>query len=298
MDGDTNLLPACPAAADLNAEIQRFVQQLAADVSGAPIALPSYPVVALRVQRILMDPNAGTERVITIIGSEPVLAGKIIMMANSSALCNAGGPVTDLRTAVKRLGFDALRTAAISFAIAQLRGAPAYRGIVEPMKQLYQSSIEAAAMCHVLARQCDRASPDAAMLAGLVSGMGKLYILTRTDQYPLLFADSWVREEMLHEWHAQVARSILEHWQFAAEVVDAVAEMERATLDARTRPNLADVLACSYTILQNRDSPAKLASALQASRAAQRLGLKPELCKTLLAQSSTELIQLRRALGG
>lgn len=298
MDGDTNTVAAYPAAAELNAEIQRFVQQLAAAVSGPPIELPSYPVVALRVQRILMDPNAGTERVITIIGSEPVLASKVIMMANSAALNRVGSQVSDLRSAVKRLGFDALRTAAISFAISQLRGAAAYRSIVEPMKQLYQSSVEAAAMSHVLARQCDRATPDAAMLAGLVSGMGKLYILTRTDQFPLLFADNWVREEMLHEWHAQVARSILENWQFAPEVVEAVAEMERATLDSRTRANLADVLACSHTILQNRDSPQRLASALQASRAAQRLGLKPDLCRTLLAQSSAELMQLRRALGG
>jgi HD-like signal output (HDOD) protein len=296
MSADANPAPAPPSAADLNAEIQRFTQQLAVDVAGPPLELPSYPMVALRAQRVLMDPDAGVERVIAIIGSEPVLAAKILMMANSAALNRSGKQVTDLRSAVSRLGFDALRTAAISFAIAQLRNAAAYRNIAEPMKQLCQHSVEVAAISYVLARHCGPATPDSAMLAGLVSGMGKLYLLTRTSLFPILFADAWTRQEMFHSWHAQVARSILQNWQLAPEVVDAVAEIERAAMDQRTRVNLADVLACSQTILELQEFPEQLAAALTSSLAAQRLGLTPDSCIKLLADSADERAQLRRAL--
>jgi HD-like signal output (HDOD) protein len=276
--------------------MQRFVQQLDAEVSGPPLELPSYPVAALRAQRILMDPHAGTEKVLATIGGEPVLAAKIIMMANAAALNRSGKPVADLRTSISRLGFDALRTAAISFAIAQLRNAPAYRTIAEPMKQLWQRSVEIAAISYVVARQCGPATPDSAMLAGLVSGMGKLYLLTRTTQYPTLFADAWTRQEMFQNWHAQVARSILQNWHLPAEVVEAVGEIERAATDHRTRVNLADVLASSQTILELQEFPEQLGAALGGSLAAQRLGLSFESCEKLLADSADERAQLRRAL--
>lgn len=297
MGGATKMAPEPPSAAELNAEMQRFVQELEAAVAGPPIELPSYPVGALRVQRVLTDPNAGSERVITIILSEPVLAAKIVMMANSAALNRTGKRISELRSAVNRLGLDSLRTAAISFAIAQLRKAPAYRSIDEPMKQLWQNSVEVAAMSHVLARQCERTTPESAMLAGLVSGMGKLYILTRTDQYPKLFADAWMRQEIFQNWHAQIARSVLHNWQLAPEVVEAVAEMERTAGHKRSQSNMADVLACARTMLEFKEFPAKLSAALTDSPAAKRLGLSDEICATILVQSAEELTQLRSVLG-
>ena len=80
----------------------------------------------MRVQKVLSEDNANAERVVRVLGAEAGAGGtRVLTMANSAALNPSGKPVTDLRAAVTRLGFDALRSAAIGFAMAQLRRAKA-----------------------------------------------------------------------------------------------------------------------------------------------------------------------------
>jgi len=288
--------PAVPTPADLNAELTRFTQQLAKEVAGPPIELPSYPVIALRAQRALSDPHASADRIVQIICNEPVLAARMASLANAAAFNHSGKKIADIRTAVTRLGFDALRTAAISFALAQLRNAPAYRSIAEPMNELCEAGVELAALSCVVARATGCATPDSALLAGLVSGVGKLHILTHTDEFALLFADDWMRREMFHHWHAQVTRSVLTNWCLAPEVIDAASEFERAAQDSRSQVRLADVLACSKAIIELHHAPEKLAAHLELSHAARRLALHTERCAALLEESAEERQQLRSAL--
>ena len=187
---DSQVPRAAPTAGELNVQLRLVSEHLARVVGGPPIQLPSYPLVALQAQRIMMDPNTGLERLLGVISSEPVFAAKIVSMANSAALNRPGQRVTSLRAAVSRLGFDALRTAAVSFALAQLRSAAAYRGIAQPVKELCEAGVEVGVLGFVLARYTRAASPDTALLAGLVAGVGKLYILTRAEEFPVLFANS------------------------------------------------------------------------------------------------------------
>ena len=285
------------SAADASAEAMRFVQELAAEVNEGPIELPSYPEVALRVQRVLADSNADVTRVVKVIGGEPVLASRIITMANSAALNPSGKPATELREAVSRVGFDALRSAAIGFAVAQLRKAAAYRSIEKPMTVLWQQNVATAATCFVLARKLKRFAPDTAMLAGLVSGVGKLYILTRSSQFPALFGDADSYHSIVREWHPNVARSLLENWGMADEIIDAVAGFEDAGKDEHARVTLADVLGGASLLVDLRHTPDLLAARLQQDHAAARLGLTMAVCDELLAESAAEVTALREALG-
>lgn len=283
---------------EVSAETMRFLRQLSGDVAGPPIELPSYPEAALRVQRVLSDTSASAERVVRVIGGEPVLASRILAMANSAAMGRRDSEVVELRTAVQRLGFDTLRTATISFAVAQLRKAAAYREIQKPMTVLWQQSIDIAAMSCVLSRQLKRFVPDMAMLAGLVSGVGKLYILTRSTQYPALFSEPEAYQDIVRQWHPHVGRSILENWGMSSEIVEAVGDMEEAAIqDERGRVNLADLLSVSQLLTDMKDSPDMLAAVLPDHCAARRLGLSPESCAALLAESAAEVAALREALG-
>jgi HD-like signal output (HDOD) protein len=276
--------------------MQRFVRQLATDTSSPGLQLPSYPEVALRVQRVLSDVNAGSERVLRVLSGDPVLAARILALANSAAGNGSGRSVTDLRSAVARLGFDALRSAAISIAVAQLRKAAEYRGIERPMTALWQESVHTAAMGFVLARLGHRFPPETAMLAGLVSGVGKLYLLTRSSQYPALFASAEDYRELERQWHPQVARGILESWQLAPVIVDAVGDIDEAPQDERSRTSLSDVLATSQLLIRCVKAPAQMEAELPVHLAAQRLELTPAACASLLKESAAEIQALREAL--
>lgn len=281
----------------LSAETMRFVQQLSADVAGPALELPSYPEVALRVQRVLTDANSGVELVVRVVGSEPVLASRILTMANSAALNRSGKPLTDLRAAAVRVGFDSLRTAAISFAVSQLRKAAEYKSIEKPMSRLWQESVGTAAMSYVLARKLQRFAPDMAMLAGLVSGVGKLYILTRSTRYPALFSDPESYHSIERQWHPQIARSILENWKLAPEIIAAVGEIEEAPLDDRGVVTLADLLAAGQLLDNLKDALDVMDAALSENAACRRLGLTAAGSATLLKESAAELASLSEALG-
>jgi HD-like signal output (HDOD) protein len=273
-----------------------FVQELASEVAGGVIELPSYPDVALQVQRVLVDANAGEARVVKAISSEPVLAARVITMANSAALNPSGRPVADLRSALNRVGFDALRSAVFSFAMAQLRKAPAYGALQQPMAELWQRSTSIAASSKVLSRALRCSVPDTAMLAGLLSGVGQLYILVRGSKYRALSADSECRLALVRDWQSNVARSLLENWSMAAEVVDAVADSEFAPEDSRSEATLADLISCASAMVGLGGTPEVLQLQLAGDRAARRIGLTADNCTQLLRESADEVAALRAAL--
>src|SRR5262249_62388698 len=118
-----------------------FVQALASELSGGKIELPGFPHIVMRVQKVLADENADTNRIVKVLGSEPVLASQIVRMANSAALNPAGAGVTDLRAAVARVGLDTVRSATIAFAVRQLRDAPLLKGLESQLGMLWERSV-------------------------------------------------------------------------------------------------------------------------------------------------------------
>jgi HD-like signal output (HDOD) protein len=290
----SNSLPAMPP--DLSAETLRFVRQLAADVNAPGLELPCYPQVALRVQEALADANVDLNQLARLIGCDPVLAARILALANSVVFNSTGSPITDLRSAVARMGVDTLRSAAIGFAVAQLRKSSEYEPIVKPLAALWEESVNTAALSYILADHTRRCRPDVAMLAGLVSNIGKLYILTKSSQFPILFAHTERYQEIVQQWHAQIARSILENWRMVDEIIEAVAQVDEAPLDSRGRVSTSDVLAAAHLLVRLKAQPEDLEGALPQHQAAMRLGLDANACRGLLERCAAEVASLRDSL--
>lgn len=274
-----------------------LVRDLAAALSAGTVELPSYPQVALRLQKLLADDDSDADRLVRVLGAEPVLAARVTTMASSAALNPSGRKVSDLRTAVVMMGFDALRTTAAAFAMVQIRQASEYRNIETPMAELWRESVSLASMSFVVARATQRFSPDSAMLAGILFGIGKLYLLTRASKYPELFADESSFQSIVRDWHTSVAQALLESWNTAPEIAVAVRDWKSAADDPRLSSNLADVLAAADLLLSHCDAPELLQGLLADSRPMLRLGLKAGLAG-LLAESAAELESLRKALSG
>jgi len=275
-----------------------FVRELSVELSQSVIELPSFPDVAIRVQKVLSDESCTSERVVRVIGAEPMLATRVLSMANSAALNPGGKAISELRTAVTRLGFDALRAASVSFAMAQMRSAAGFRGVQRYLDGLWQHSVLVASLCFVVARRSGRVNPDTAMLAGLVHGVGKLYILTRSIRHPALFADQEMYQHIVNDWHGTIAKVLLENWQMAEEIITAV---DTYTDDSRhlrgSGAQLADVLELAVTLALCKQLPDVLGERIGALKSAARLELDAEACKTLLLESAEELSALRNALG-
>ena len=276
-----------------------FVQALAAELSGGKVELPGFPHIVMRVQKVLADENADAPRIVRVIGSEPVLATQLVRMANSAALNPTGTAVMDLRTAVARCGLDTVRSATIAFAIQQLRDAPALKGLEKQLGVLWRRGVQVASLSHAVAKRLTGAavSPDAAMLAGLLQGIGRLYILTRASRYPSLFADPLTYQTIEHDWHLSIAAALLENWGMADDIVQAVHDSENFDREPRGTAALADVLVVAGILADLQGEPEVLKAQTECSKPLQRLRLDYAACEVFLKESAAEIAALRDALG-
>src|ERR1700755_2500630 len=115
-----------------------FVQSLAAELSRGKVELPSFPDIALRVRKVLSDDDVSQDMVVRVVGSEPALAARVMQIANSAALNFSGKPITELRSAIARMGFNMVRSAAIAFAMSQLKKQETRRGLWEPLVDMWK----------------------------------------------------------------------------------------------------------------------------------------------------------------
>lgn len=274
-----------------------FVQSLAAELSGGKVELPSFPDIAMRVRQALADDNVTPDKVVRVVGSEPALAARLLQVANSAALNLSGKVVTELRTAVARLGFNLVRSAAIAFAMSQLKKVDALKGLENQLDVLWERSAAVAATSHVLARRCSKVNPDTALLAGLLHGIGELYILARANQHPALFANEPVYHMIVRDWHSSIARALLENWDMADEVIQAVSEFEDIERDYNGPVDLTDVLTIAHLIVSYRDYPDSIELNMQGVHACRRMKLDASAYKKLIHESADEIAALQTALG-
>jgi HD-like signal output (HDOD) protein len=82
-----------------------FVRGLAAELSRGHVDLPSFPEIALRVRKVLGDSNSTIEQVVRVVGSEPALSARLLRIANSASLNRSGKQISELRTAISRIGW-------------------------------------------------------------------------------------------------------------------------------------------------------------------------------------------------
>ncbi len=273
------------------------MRDLARALAAGAIELPSYPQVALRLQKLLADEDTDAEQLVRVLGAEAVLAARITAMAGSAALNPAGRTVADLRTAVVLMGYDALRTTTAAYAMSQIRQADEYRNISHAIVELWRESAQRAAMCFVLARHAGGFRPDTAMLAGMLAGIGKLYLLARASRYPGLLTEPARFQQIVRDWQVRVAQALLESWQIAPEIVAAVGGCQVAGDDHGSIANLADVLAAADLFVSYREQPDLLQASIAEHRPTLRLGLKAG-CAQLLEDSAAELQALQDALDG
>lgn len=280
-----------------NKDAFAFVQSLALEMSAGKIEIPSFPDVAVRIRKVLADENCDTSQVAKVVGAEPAMAARLLQVANSAALNPNGMRITELKTAIARIGFANVRSVSLAYAMDQIKNAPALLPIRKPLNELWERSVKVAAMAYVVARRWTKINADKAMLAGLMHGMGRVYILTRAVKHPALFSDAESYQQIVRDWNTSIAKAVLESWEIAPDIIDAVAHYEDIEREGQGSPDLTDVLTIANLLVSFHADVAQLEMRLQEATASKRLDLTPETCQKALQETAGELTSLRQALG-
>jgi HD-like signal output (HDOD) protein len=274
-----------------------FVRSLAAELSSGEVDLPSFPEIAVRVRRVLSDPKSSIEQVVRVVGSEPALAARLVRISNSASLNRSGRQVGDLRTAINRVGYNMVRSAAIAFAMSQIRTANKLVGLEPYLNDLWQRSMRVAAFAYVLARTAARVNPDEAMLGGMMHGIGKLYVLTRAMRHPQLFADREMLDGIIKDWHPSIGKAILENWDFSEEMSEAIGGQDDHSREAPVEPDLRDVISIAIVLAAHSADSETLEETLYDLPATHRLGLDGQKTRVVMQECAAEIAALSDALG-
>jgi HD-like signal output (HDOD) protein len=281
----------------IDAEAFAFVQSLASELSKGKVDLPSFPDIALRVRKVLADEDVSQEQVVRVVGSEPALAARLMQIANSAAINFTGKQITELRTAINRMGHNMVRSAAIAFAMSQLKKVESLKGLEEPLDSLWRASAAVAAMSYAVAKRYSKVNADTAMLAGLLHGIGKLYILTRSSKHPALFADQVTYNQIIRDWHSAVAKALLENWDMAEEIVSAVSDYEDLARSHTGPVDLTDVLTVGNLLAAFKEHPETIEINMHDVAACKRMSIDRATYEKLIDESESEIDALRQALG-
>lgn len=273
-----------------------FVSELAQEVSKGKIELPSFPDVAVRVRKALADEHVSIEQVARIVSSEAGLAARVFTLANSAALNRSGRAIADLKTAVNRIGHNNVRTAAVSFAITQLRRAGELRHIAKELEALWQEATMVAALSYSVASRASSVNADEAMLAGLLHNVGKIYILARANRHASLFRDPAALPQVMRDWHANVGKAIVENWGFPEHISEAVGDHENIDRTVG-HPDVTDILSVAVMMAGFMGHEADLELNMQGVKAFWRLGLNNDKCVEIMRGCAEEISALRTALG-
>jgi HD-like signal output (HDOD) protein len=229
-----------------------FVQQLAVDLNKGNLELPMFPGSVIRIQQAFQAKDTNTDEVIRIISSDPALAARVLQLSNSAAL-RASMEIVDVRQAVVRLGHKLVQSSAVSFALRQMeRNDKLTAEARVSLREIWQESVELAALCYVITKKFTKLSADEAMLAGLISVLGRLYIFMKSQECgDINFAEL---EQIISEWHPAIAKAIAESWGMSDELVNALENQLESDPPLQEKASLAEVLVSAKLIVGHKNS--------------------------------------------
>jgi HD-like signal output (HDOD) protein len=273
-----------------------FLRNLAAEVSGGTVNLPSFPDVVIRIRKALADPDAKLAQTVKIIGAEPRLAARLLQAANSAAFNPSGKTLTDLKAAVTRLGYRGVQSFSMAYAVQQLRLAPALRSIAKPLNLLWEESITVASISQVIARRTP-VNPDEAFLTGLLHGIGRLYIMVRAVGKSNAFHGDHCFADMIDGWHPAIGKAVLENWGFAEPMSDAVGLQGDSDHSGRSEADLTDILIAGVALTAVLRAPGPRTVDTSGIHSFRRLALTSQDCATILKHAEYQLGSLHATLG-
>jgi putative nucleotidyltransferase with HDIG domain len=211
---------------ELKAQRFEMLADIAKELSGEVI-FPTYFDAVLRLRKVLQDSSLSITEIAAAVSMEPLIGAKLLHLANSVAFNPAGLEVVDLKSALTRLGVNAVRTTAMSIVMSQLMRAKGMANFAELTHALWDHSIKTAAAARIIAKNLTRLNPEEAMLAGLIHDLGAFYMLYRATQYEELRHRPDSVRYLIIQWHESIGVSLLNAIGIPEEIVDATVDHDQ-----------------------------------------------------------------------
>ncbi|PKO35182.1 MAG: histidine kinase [Betaproteobacteria bacterium HGW-Betaproteobacteria-7] len=276
-------------------ESREAIRRLAAAAESGELVFSTHAQVALQVRLALDDPEIHMDKAARLVQAEPMLAARVVGLANSVVYNRSGTSISDVRTGVMRLGLPLIRSLSTALIMRQFAStqSPEQDDLAT---RLWEHSTHVAALSQILARRVSRQNPEMALFAGIVHEVGSFYLISRAGDCPDLLGEG-VEDAWRNGGEAQIGQAVLR----ALSVPDEIAAAVRAQWTGNfTIPptNLADTLylANCLTPIANPLSPPSADMERSAMLALSTQVMADRSLAEILEESGEELSSLAASL--
>jgi putative nucleotidyltransferase with HDIG domain len=152
--------------------------------------MPTLPVIAMKVNELIADPNATSTEIAGLLKQDQVLTAKILRLVNSSYYAVPGG-VTDVQKALAFLGFNTVAQLVLSLSVFSMFSKFGDDSLT--MKDFWTHALAVAVCSEGIAKRWDIGKPEEAFTCGLLHDIGKL-VIYEIDRDRLAFVLRKARE--------------------------------------------------------------------------------------------------------
>lgn len=220
-------------------EEEHVKQWLTAFLAKPTVELPRLPTVATEILELSRKPNARIEDIASLLEREPLLAAKVLKLANS-ALYGATSTVATLKQALVRMGLTQVRDVVMeaAFQMTVIRA----EGFNDTLEAIRRHSTGVAWVSRFIARNTSMDAENAFLIGllhdvGLSIGLIGLAEWLKQHKRPQrLRPEHWLAVERLHE---EIGGQILTSWKLPPSLVLVVQNHHRLMLGGYPHPSIA-----------------------------------------------------------
>jgi len=224
----------------MSEKADQFFSELKSAVESDQLVLPTLPEVALKIREAVENDNTSAQQIAETLTQDASLSARLIQVSNSP-LYRSRNPIEDLQMAVTRLGIRMVKDLVISLAMKQIYQATS-DVLDESFRNTWNTSVEVAAICRMLATTVPGINPEQALLAGLIHNIGTLPILVKAEDDDDLFNDAEALAQVIDELQGRVGVLILETWNFGEAMTEVVKQAHNFSYDHDGGANLVDLV--------------------------------------------------------
>jgi putative nucleotidyltransferase with HDIG domain len=196
------------------------------------LLVPAMPAIAVQCMKLLDDPNQTFKNVGKLVAKDPLLASRVLRLANSAAFPGKS-QATTIEQAIARMGTEGLTLALVNYSMYQAFSSRDER-IQSSFRGIWEHSLAVALIAKEIAEQLDgpkSVDSGAAYLVGLLHDVGKPVVASllleaeklmsgRKSSVPWISHNVWKR--VVDGCHRSIGVTLARRWKLPAEISNAV----------------------------------------------------------------------------
>ncbi len=224
----------------MSTKSDQFYSALENAVKTDKLVLPTLPEVALKIRESVESEDTSAQQIAETLSQDASLSARLIQVSNSP-LYRSRNPIEDLQMAVTRMGVRMVKDLVVSLAMKQIFQATS-DVLDEHFRKSWNTAVEVAAICRMLATTIPGINPEQALLAGLIHNIGSLPILVMAEDDDELFNNEEALIEIIDELTSPVSVLILDTWNFGDAMTEVVRYSHDYTYSHEGSANLVDLV--------------------------------------------------------